>query len=120
MDSYRTELLAERGSKPGGRTATSGDNKATRVDQRRQAAERRAELAPLKKVMQSAEQAVAKLTAEIAKADQRLADPALYADAAKAQKLSIERGQLARKLSDAEDAWLAATDAYEQAEALTG
>ena len=45
------------------------DAKATRTDQRRQAAERRAELAPLKKAMLSAEQRVEKLSKEIAALD---------------------------------------------------
>jgi ATP-binding cassette subfamily F protein 3 len=117
MDSYRTLLLSERGGKTSGRTASASvESKASRNDQRRQAAERRAELAPLKKVMQSAEQVVAKLTAELAKYDAKLADPALYADAAKAQKISFERGQLAKKLSEAEDTWLQATETYESAE----
>ncbi|MFX9012111.1 hypothetical protein ABTN18_20590, partial [Acinetobacter baumannii] len=72
----------------------------SRADQRRAAAERRAELAPLKKAMQAAEKTVEKLAAEIAKADAALADPDLYAkNPARAQTLSIERGQLAKKLS---------------------
>jgi ATP-binding cassette subfamily F protein 3 len=119
MDSYRAELLAERGARPVARggNGAAGEVKATRVDQRRAAAERRAELAPLKKAMVAAEQAVARLAAEIARYDVRLADPALYADAAKAQKLSIERGQLAKKLAEAEERWLAATEVYERADA---
>ncbi len=118
MDTYRAELLAERGGKTPARTGKETiEPKVTRTDQRRQAAERRAELAPLKKAMQSAEQAVTKLTAELAKYDTRLADPALYADASKAQKLTMERGQLAKKLAEAEEAWLQATSSYEDAEA---
>lgn len=58
--------------------------------------------------MQAAEKLVEKLTSEITKLDKMLADPALYQDAAKAQKLSMERGQLARRLAEAEEAWLLA------------
>jgi ATP-binding cassette, subfamily F, member 3 len=115
MDAYRNDMLAERGA----RTKSSVAPEAavdTRANQRRQAAERRAELAPLKKVMHAAETTVERLNADIAKIDAALADPDLYAkDAGRAQKLSIERGQLAKKLSEAEDAWLSATDAYESA-----
>jgi ATP-binding cassette, subfamily F, member 3 len=116
MDSYRAELLAERG----GKTQARGDKgsagaKSTRVDERRQAAERRAEVAPLRKAMQTAEAVVTKMSAQIAKLDAALADPELYNDAAKAKKLAFDRGQLAKQLADAEDAWLEATDAYEQA-----
>jgi ATP-binding cassette subfamily F protein 3 len=116
MDSYRVELLAERGAKSKEKARdreTSGANE-TRADQRRAAADRRAELAPLKKAMQSAERSVEKLHTEIAKLDQLLADPELYVkDPAKAQRAALERGQLAKRLSDAEDAWLAASEAYE-------
>jgi ATP-binding cassette, subfamily F, member 3 len=118
MDSYREELLAERA--PRARLARSEEldtqGRTSRADTRRAAAERRAELAPLKKAMQAAEKDVERLSAEIARLDAALASPDLYADAAKAQRLAIERGQTAKRLADAEEAWLAATSAYEEAE----
>jgi ATP-binding cassette subfamily F protein 3 len=118
MDSYRVELLAERGARTASRSAGSTtEAKVTRTDQRRQAAERRAELAPLKKAMQSAEQQVTRLATELARLDAGLADPALYANAVKSQKLTIERGLLAKRLAEAEEAWLNATEAYETAAA---
>ena len=96
-----------------GKTEAARD---TRADQRRAAADRRASLAPLKKAQQSAEKSVEKLGVEIAKLDALLADPRLYAkDPAKAQSVAIERGQLARRLSEAEEAWLLASEAYEAA-----
>jgi ATP-binding cassette subfamily F protein 3 len=115
MDSYRTELLAERGAK-GREKSRERDSEGTesRADQRRAAADRRAELAPLKKAMQTAEKIVERLHAEIAKLDAVLAEPDLYAqNPQKAQKTAVDRGQLAKKLAEAEDAWLAATEAYE-------
>ena len=118
MDSYRAELLAERGGKTASRSDRAGTAaKTTRVDERRQAAERRAEVAPLRKAMQTAEQVVAKLSGKLAKLDVALADPALYDDAAKAKQIAFDRGQLAKQLAEAEDAWLSAADAYEQAAA---
>ena len=121
LDSYRTELLAERGGTSGStRQGDSASDKRTgdrRAEDRRVAAQRRAELAPLKKVMQAAEKVVEKLSAEIAKIDAALADPDLYTrDPAKAKTLTFERGQFVKKLAEAEDAWLSATDAYETAE----
>ncbi len=121
IEQYRNDLLAARGSGKASRsadaargTADAGRNAAQ--EKRRAAAERRAELAPLKKAMQAAEKVVEKLTAEIAKIDAALADTALYAkDPAKARDLSQQRGQLAKELAQAEDAWLMATDAYETA-----
>ena len=116
MDSYRSELLAERGGKTASRGGeSSAASKSNRVDERRQAAERRAEVAPLRKTMQLAEAVVTKLAERIAKLDAALADPQLYGEPEKAKKIAYDRGQLAKQLSDAEDSWLAATDAYESA-----
>jgi ATP-binding cassette subfamily F protein 3 len=120
MDSYRQLLLSERGgrSRERGRDAASSHEAARqgRADQRRTAAERRAELAPLKKAVDTAEKQVERLTSEIAKRDCLLADPDLYSrDAARAQQISIERGQLSKTLAEAEESWLAASEAYEAA-----
>ncbi|HVZ06136.1 ribosomal protection-like ABC-F family protein [Hyphomicrobium sp.] len=120
MESYRQLLLEERGSRGSdmrnGRN--SGDAKTTRTDQRRAAAERRAELAPLKKAMLSAEKHIEKLSKEIAALDALLADPELYVkDARRAQSAAQQRGQLAKALADAEENWLAATETYEVAAA---
>jgi ATP-binding cassette subfamily F protein 3 len=120
MASYRSLLLEERGARTSERKDDRGDSdaKATRTDQRRQAAERRAELAPLKKAMLTAEQRVEKLSKEIAALDVLLADPEIYAtDPARAQNAAQQRGQVSKQLADAEESWLAATDAYEQASA---
>jgi ATP-binding cassette subfamily F protein 3 len=120
MDSYRAELLAERGAdtrmKGNGARAEAGRD--TRAEQRRAAADRRASLAPLKKSMQAAEKNVEAISAEIARLDRLLADPALYAnDPQAAQSAAIERGQFAKRLSEAEEAWLVASEAYETAHA---
>jgi ATP-binding cassette subfamily F protein 3 len=119
MESYRAELLQARAPKAERRTAAdaSTEARASRADQRKAAADRRAELAPLKRAMQTAEKTVEKLTVELAKLDTQLAAPDLYADAAKASRVSLERGQTAKRLAEAEEAWLAATAAYEDAEA---
>lgn len=119
MESYRNELLAERGTKGRDRAQRDdGESIVSRTDQRRAAAERRAELAPLKKAMQSAEKLVERLTADIAKLDAELADAEIYSkEPARAQKMAQERGQFAKQLTDAEDAWLSASEAYEVANA---
>ena len=66
--------------------------------------------------MQDAEKRVEKLTDELAKLDASLGDPALYADPQKAQKITLERGQIAKALIAAEENWLNATAAFEEAE----
>jgi len=120
MDSYRALLLNERGARTTERRdeANSDDPKVSRTDQRRAAAERRAELAPLKKAMHAAEQRVEKLAKDIAALDTLLADPNLYAkDPQRAQNAAQQRGQLSKQQADAEESWLAATEAYEDASA---
>ncbi|MGQ0672299.1 MAG: ABC-F family ATP-binding cassette domain-containing protein, partial [Hyphomicrobium sp.] len=105
IDSYRAELLAQRSTKPR-ETARDGDanllSKQSRADERRAAAERRAELAPMKKAMQTAERDVEAITRDIGRLDALLADAELYTrDPARAKQASVERGQLAKRLSDA-------------------
>jgi ATP-binding cassette subfamily F protein 3 len=118
MDAYRSDLLAERGGAMRGKSS-DGKTEAgrdSRAEQRRAAADRRASLAPLKKAMQASEKNVEKLTAEIAKLDALLADAQIYAkEPQRAQNAAVERGQLAKRLSEAEEAWLIASEAYEGA-----
>ena len=65
-----------------------------------------------------AEMQMSRLSAAIDKADAALGDPALYEkDPARAQKLTLERGQLAKTLAEAEEAWLEASEVYEAAQA---
>jgi len=121
MESYRAELLSERSlrARETGKERDAGKTGASRSDQRRAAADKRAELAPLKKTLQAAEKAVEKLHADITALDALLADPNLYArDPQKVQRLAQDRGQLAKRLSEAEDLWLRASEAYESAAAL--
>jgi len=118
MDSYRADLLAERAARTRERSAGNGslDAAQTRADQRRAAADRRTELAPLKKAMQAAEVKLEKLTGEIAALDALLSDAQVYAtDPAKAQRAAEERGRMAKAAKAAEDSWLAAAEAYENA-----
>ncbi|HRK18568.1 MAG TPA: ABC-F family ATP-binding cassette domain-containing protein, partial [Hyphomicrobiaceae bacterium] len=61
MDTYRQETLAERDPRSTERNAAPGETRSSRADERRTAAARRAELAPLKSAMQKAEKKVAEL-----------------------------------------------------------
>jgi ATP-binding cassette, subfamily F, member 3 len=118
MESYRTLLLDERGGKSNKRNDRGGDTKGARGDQRRATAGRRAELAPLKKALTAAEKRVEKLTKDVAALDAVLADTKLYsADPLRAQFAAQERAQAKRELEAAEEAWLKATEAYEEASA---
>ncbi|MGE0765072.1 MAG: ABC-F family ATP-binding cassette domain-containing protein [Hyphomicrobiaceae bacterium] len=118
MESYRAELLAERGGPARSRPSDerNSEARASRADQRRDAAGKRAQLAPLRKEVREAEMLMEKLAAEIARFDAALANPDLYAkDPAKAQSLAQDRGLKAKALAQAEEAWLVAIEALEAA-----
>ena len=72
LDDYRA-LLVER-ARPAAKAEA-----VTRKDDRRERAEARAALAPMRKQAQDAEERLAALAAERAKIEAKLADPALYA-----------------------------------------
>jgi ATP-binding cassette subfamily F protein 3 len=120
LESYKLEALAaaKQASAKGtnGSGTLAADVKRSREDERRQAAQRRAELAPLRKQMTGHEKRIESLQKQIAAIDLALADPALYEkQAAKAQTLTFERGALAKDLKAVEEAWFEASLAYEEA-----
>ncbi|MEI7791768.1 MAG: ATP-binding cassette domain-containing protein, partial [Alphaproteobacteria bacterium] len=115
LDDYRKFLL-------------SGDNAPTRRpppeakvnkdEVRKDKAEKRQNLKPLKDKVNAAEHQIADLTAEIAKLDKALSDPLLFTrDPAKAASVAKKRADAVRKLATAEKAWVAASEAYENANA---
>jgi ATP-binding cassette subfamily F protein 3 len=113
LDDYRRFLL-------------TGDNAPTRRDEpvakakkeevRRDAAEKRRTLKPLKEKVEIAEHQIAELNKEIAKLDRALADPLIFTqDRAKAASVSKKRAEAQRKLEAAEARWIAANEEYEVA-----
>jgi ATP-binding cassette subfamily F protein 3 len=89
--------------------------RAGRADIRRAAAEKRIELAPLRRRITAAEATVARLTAEIARIDTALAESGLFArDPAKAATLAKARADHANALAAAEEDWLAASSELEK------
>jgi ATP-binding cassette subfamily F protein 3 len=141
LESYRQECLSQRGGGRGKGKAVGGkasgngkagaltltghaglasaspdDPKKARELDRKSAAQRRQELAPLRKTLTEHERRIGDLQRRMAAIDGELADPSLYAAKPdKAQVLTRERGELAKALSEAEDAWLEASAAYEEA-----
>jgi ATP-binding cassette subfamily F protein 3 len=106
MDDYKA-LLAERARPP--RTEAA----PTKRDDRRDRAEARQNLAPLRKQAQAAEALMAKLAAERAALEAKLADPKMYA-AGKASEVTAGNTRLAaiaREIEAAEMAWLEAEEA---------
>jgi ATP-binding cassette subfamily F protein 3 len=118
LDEYRDVVLAERG---GSAKSADLDRKAAeaprgRVEIRRAAAEKRTELAPLRRRIAEAENAVKHFGREIAAIDASLAEPGLFArDPARAAVLAKARADAASALARAEDDWLDASAAFETA-----
>ncbi len=118
MDDYRKLLLDER--QPQGGAARAAAAKLTKAEERKASADRRAQLAPLKRAAGDAEKRVAKLQAEVAKLDAALNAPDLYAtDPAKVTALTKQRADAQRQLEAAETQWLEASDAYDAARVET-
>ena len=107
LDDYRA-LLAER-------MRSTSKPEASRRDERRERADARAALAPLRKQAREAEARLARLAAERTAIEQKLADPALYVPTRKAE-IAAANARLAaiRRLAAAAEAeWLAAEEALE-------
>ena len=121
LDDYRRLVLAERVDKSTERALGDnesaehvlGDNRAPRAGRahlRRAAAEKRIELAPLRRRIAAAEAAVTRLNAEIARIDATLAEAGLFArDPEKAAALAKARADHVTALATAEEDWLEAS-----------
>jgi ATP-binding cassette subfamily F protein 3 len=112
LEDYRKYLLSGDSDAPRARDETQPKKDTVRRD----SAERRRQLRPLKDKVEAAEAQVATLNGDIAKLDKALADPLLFTrDPAKGAAVSKKRADAARKLEAAEARWLSATEAYETA-----
>ncbi|MEN3791433.1 ABC-F family ATP-binding cassette domain-containing protein [Fulvimarina sp. MAC3] len=85
-------------------------------EMRRQSAERRDQLKPMKRKIDKLEADMAKLQKAVADADGKLADPALYQkDPAKITELNQKRADAEKSLQTLEEEWLALSGEYESA-----
>ena len=117
MDAYRSLILAAaRRGRSGEESA--GPAKPSAQDKRREAAQARAALAPLKRRIEAAEKKVAKAEREVAALEAALADPSLYVDdPERAVALNKQRARWIEAREAAEEEWLGASEDYESAEA---
>jgi ATP-binding cassette, subfamily F, member 3 len=117
LEDYRRQVLTERRADTQSGTGSSNDaNRSGRAAQRRAAAEKRVELAPLRRRFATIEAEMARLAGEITQFDAALAAPELYArDPGRAARLAKGRADAARALAQAEENWLVASAAYEEA-----
>jgi ATP-binding cassette subfamily F protein 3 len=112
LDDYRRLLLSDRRT---GSKQKSGPN-GSRAGARRSNAERRSQLAPLKRQADQAEKKVEILNGELSKVEAALNLPGIYEkEPYRVITLTRERADLMRKIESAEAEWLQATDAYERA-----
>ena len=113
LDDYRRFLLAGDNSPT---RRVEAETKPTKETTRRDNAQKRRELKPLKDRVDSAESQIAALQTELAKLDRALADPLLFTrDPAKGSAVSKKRAEAARKLAAAESQWLTLQQDYETA-----
>jgi len=120
LDEYRAFLLAQRArdraAEQRAKDRVRDKDAVSKTDQRRESAQRRAELAPLKRAAEALEAEVAELARKITKVDAALAEDGLYTDnPAKAAKLNKLRSDLEDDKAAKEEAWLEALEAYETA-----
>ncbi|MSP04332.1 MAG: ABC-F family ATP-binding cassette domain-containing protein [Acetobacteraceae bacterium] len=111
LDDYRA-LLVEKS-----RAASRGEAVPARKEDRRERAEARAALAPLRKRAKDAEAHIAKLTAERGVIERKLTDPALYAPG-RTGEVTVANTRLsaiAREVAAAENDWLEAEEALAEA-----
>ena len=124
MEDYRRYLL-DQSRKAGARPIAPSEDKpqasAPQTDKRearKLAAQMRETLNPLKKKVTEAERALDALQKDLAKLDEKLADTALYTDKPQeAERLMKRRGEILNGIEKAEEAWLEASETYEEAKA---
>lgn len=114
MDEYRDRLLAQRRGR-----ATRSKRKLvddTKADLRQASAKRRADLEPLKLAVKKWESAITRLHEQKDKIDAALADGSIYTVSPnKAATLNQKRAQIVGLVAEAEQRWLTAQEAYDNA-----
>jgi len=114
VDEYQAKLLKERGVRPAREDRNA--ETSSRKDQRKLAAGTRANKAPLRRAIETAEKQLARLTVERGEVEARLADPTTYTAAASSvTELQQRKARLDREIEAAEQAWLDAQQALESA-----
>ena len=74
-------------------------------------------VAPLKRKLEAAEEALARETKLFAEIDAALAEPTTYSNPAKLVEVKTRHARIAERLADAEAKWIAAAEVYEAARA---
>ncbi len=117
LDDYR-DLLAQKAKIQSAGKTTEKAEKPTvsRKDERREAAEKRRQSAPLRKKLKETEALLEKLNTQKEKIEDMLEDPTLYMiglNAAKVKNLQISLAQLNEEIETAEQQWLELSEELE-------
>ena len=113
LDTYQRMLTSGKERGNGKSTPANTDKKASRQD----GANRRAEVAPIRKSLKDAEQKLFRLKAELGKVDAFLADPKIY-DGSPERVISLgkDKARFEAEIAKVEEAWLALSTQLEEAE----
>ncbi|NKN38017.1 ABC-F family ATP-binding cassette domain-containing protein [Agrobacterium sp. a22-2] len=116
MEEYRSLIVSSGKKKDEKDRPEPVADQASKADQRKLAAERRASLAPLRKKINDIEAETKKLEKLIAALDAELGDVSLYEKSpAKAAEKVKQRGEAAARLAAAEEQWLELSADYDDA-----
>jgi ATP-binding cassette subfamily F protein 3 len=118
LANYEQWVLSSNSSKP---EASASEKVGSRKEQRQDAAERRAKLKPLKKIIEKAEQAIQKKEQQLGALKADLGDPSLYEEEQKdaLKALLKHEGELRAQLDQLEAEWLEHQSALEALESET-
>ena len=118
IDEYQTKLLRDRSGRPGkdGKKAKKQKNMSSATAAVPIGGAEKPKRGPLKRALEEAAKALAKLTQERTDLEAKLADPQIYSGPPqKAAELQKQKVKLERDLAHAEHQWLAAQEALEAA-----
>jgi ATP-binding cassette subfamily F protein 3 len=115
LDEYPQWLAGRARTADGGASQDSGRSAAGRRQQKREEAEQRKRLQPLRNKVSTTEKALEAAQAERARLEQQLADTGLYSDDAKdrLKALLLEKAELDSRCERLEQDWLEASEALE-------
>jgi ATP-binding cassette subfamily F protein 3 len=112
IDEYKRIVLSQTAPKMAGKRSTG----ASKSDQRREAAEHREKIKPLKAAMDNAERDMAALQRQLEDLDCALAAPNLFTkDPIKGEALAKQRAETADATAAAEARWIEAAERFERA-----
>ncbi len=115
LDDYAQRITPD---EKAARAEAVGGTAQSRKEERRAAATKRNQLAPLRKIVHAVEQKQARLSSELMQVEAQLADPALYTGPQdRMTELLRRKGDISAKIAAIEAEWEAAQTALDEAEA---